>query len=68
MIKQKTILEVKIGDRVYELSCGADSPLGELHDALMQMKGFCVDRMIQAHKDEKEQAEKQKVLNDELPY
>lgn len=68
MIKQKTILEVIIGERVYELSCSADSPLGELHDALMQMKGFCVDRMIAAHKEEKEQAERQKLLNEELPY
>lgn len=65
MIKQKTVLEVKIGERVYELSCAADSPLGELHDALMQMKGFCVDRMIQAHEQEKKQAEQQKEINDQ---
>ncbi|HJZ04558.1 MAG TPA: hypothetical protein VJ327_01695 [Patescibacteria group bacterium] len=59
MIKQRTILEVKIGERLYELHCGADSPLGELHDALMRMKGFTVDRMISAHREEQEQAEKQ---------
>lgn len=58
MIKQKTIIEVKIGDRIYELSCNGDSPLGELHDALMQMKGFCVERMVQAQKEEQEAADK----------
>ncbi len=56
MIKQKTVLEVKINDRAYELFCGGDSPLGELHDALMQMKGYCVDRMTTAHEEEKKAA------------
>ncbi len=57
MIKQKTVLEVKIGERVYELFCGADSPLGELHDALMQMKGYCVERMVAAQKEEQAAAD-----------
>lgn len=52
MIKQKTILEVKINDRVYELLCASEAPLGELHDVLMQMKGYCVDRMVAAQKEE----------------
>lgn len=60
MIKQKTIIEVKIGERNYELFCAADSPLGELHDALMQMKGYCVDRMVAAHEEEKNNAEQMK--------
>jgi len=52
MIKQVTIIEVKIGERAYQLYCGNDSPLGELHDALMQMKGYCIERMVQAQKEE----------------
>ncbi len=56
MIKQKTVLEVKINERVYELFCASDSPLGELHDALMQMKGYCVDRMVSAHHEEQKVA------------
>lgn len=56
MIKQKTVLEVKINERAYELFCASDSPLGELHDALMQMKGYCVDRMTAAHEEEKKAA------------
>lgn len=65
MIKQKTILEVKIGERAYELYCPSDSPLGELHDALLQMKGFCVDKMVIAHKQEQEMAEQQKRISNE---
>jgi hypothetical protein len=60
MIKQVTILEEKIGDRVYQLSCGSDSPLGELHDALMLMKGYCVERMVAAQKEEQENADRMK--------
>lgn len=60
MIKQKTILEVKIGENIYELSCSSASPLGELHDALMQMKGYCVDRMVQAQAEEQKVAEQMK--------
>jgi hypothetical protein len=67
MIKQKTVLEVVIGERSYELYCRADSPLGELHDALMQMKGYCVDRMIAAHDDEKKIAEEMKCNDEPAP-
>ena len=65
MIKQRTVLEIKIGERLYELFCQGDSPLGELHDALMQMKGYVVDRMIAEHQKESDQAEKQKEIEAE---
>lgn len=63
MIKQKVVLEVKVDDRIYEMSCSQDSPLGELHDVLMKMKGYTVDRMIAAQKEEQAIADAQK--NDE---
>ncbi len=59
-IKTKTFLEVVIGERTYELSCNSDSPLGELHDALMQMKGFCVDKMVAAQQEEQAIADQMK--------
>jgi hypothetical protein len=59
MFKQISVGEVKIGERTYSLLCDPQSPLGELHDALMQMKGHVVERMIEAHRVEKEQVEKQ---------
>jgi len=60
VFKQITVAEVKVGERVYSLLCDSQSPLGELHDVLMKMKGEVVDRMIAAHKQEEEAAKKQK--------
>lgn len=45
MIKQKTVLEVKIGERIYELFVSGDSPLGEVYDALCQMVGVVVQKI-----------------------
>ena len=54
MIKNLTALEVKIGERIYKLLCEADSPLGEVHDVLMQMKAHVIKVMsdIQEKKPE----------------
>lgn len=60
MLKTKSVLEVVIADKKYELICDTDSPLGSLHDALMQMKGWCVERMIAAQKEEEHAAEAHK--------
>jgi hypothetical protein len=60
MIKQKPVLEVEIAGKRFELNCDSDSPLGSLHDALMQMKGWCVDRMIAAQKEEQDISDAQK--------
>lgn len=59
MIKNRTVLEWKVGERLYEFHCQPDSPLGEIHDALMQFKGTIVDKMIAAHQAEAAEAEKQ---------
>lgn len=67
MFKQVTLGEVKIGERTYTLLCDSQSPLGELHDALMQMKGHCVDRMIAAQKAEQAQVDAQNKLDAENP-
>lgn len=56
MIKQKTTLEVVLEGKTYQLLCDSDSPLGCLHDALMQMKGWTVDRMIKAQREEETSA------------
>ena len=46
-------------DQEIALTC-TNVPLGILHDFLMEMKGWCVERMIQAQKEESELAEAQK--------
>ena len=52
----KTLLQVRIGERVYSVECNVDSPLGEVHDALTQMKAYVVDRMV-AQMDNEKKAE-----------
>lgn len=51
MIKHNTILEVKIGERIYQFECSPESPLGELHDALHQMKSFIIQKIVDAEKE-----------------
>jgi len=60
MIKNKTILEVKIGERAYQMECYPDSPLGEIFDALCAMRGFIVQRMIEEQEKDKKVVEKPK--------
>lgn len=55
-LKQRTYLEVKFDDRVYAFECYSDSPLGQVHDALVQMKAYIVDR-INAQCDAEKKAE-----------
>ena len=62
-IKQETLLEVVIGERKYRLYLNADSPLGEAHDAVMAIKGFLVERMVQEHKAEQAAQEQQKKID-----
>lgn len=42
-----------------------DMPIGVFHDFLMEMKGLMVDRMVAAHKEQKEISERQKMIPDE---
>ena len=55
-LRSKTVLQVKVGERTYEMECYSDSPLGEVHDALTQMKAYVVDR-INAQVDNEKKAE-----------
>ncbi len=50
MLKTHAMLEVKIGDRVYQLSLPANAPLGEAHDALYQMRSHVVSKINEALK------------------
>ena len=52
MFKQITIGEVKKGERTYQLLCDPSSPLGELHDVLMEMRAHCIQRMEAIQKAE----------------
>ena len=59
MIKNKIELEVKKDARIYSFYCEIDSPLGELHDVLAQMKSEIVARIKAAEEAEKPQDKKE---------
>ena len=56
MIKNLNALEIKVGERIYKLLCDVDSPLGEVHDALLQMKGFIVKTINDLHASQQPKA------------
>lgn len=56
MIKTVAIIEVKIGDNTYSLECSPNSPLGEVHDALMQMRSTVV-AIMQSQVDQEQKKE-----------
>ena len=45
MVKTKTILEVKKGERIYSLELDPNSPLGEIFDALAEMQFIIMNKM-----------------------
>lgn len=51
MIRTKAVIEIKIGDNIYAMECPSNSQLGEVHDALVQMRQMVVN-MMQAHADQ----------------
>lgn len=58
MLKQLTALEVKIEDRIYQLVCDPNSPLGEVHDVLSKMKAHVIDKIKSVQESEKPNEEK----------
>lgn len=44
------------------LMCDTDVALGDLHDQLMLLKGYVVERMVAAQKEEEGISEKQKEM------
>lgn len=58
-IKQKTYIETEKDGKLVQLVVTSDMPLGALFDALMELKGYVVERMVKAQKEEEEEAKKQ---------
>jgi len=56
MIKNKTFLEVKKGDRNYQFICEVESPVGEVYDALSEMRGYTIDIINKSNQAAQEQA------------
>jgi hypothetical protein len=66
MIRNKTVFEVKIGEKLYQFQCEPDSPLVEVNDVLNIMKNH-ISKMIQDHMESQKpkEAEEQVVSVDE---
>lgn len=55
MIRSKAVLEIKIGDNLYSMECPSQAQLGEVHDALVQMRSIVIG-MMQSHVDQDQRA------------
>lgn len=62
MLKHSVQLEVKKGERIYQLNLPTDCPLGEVFDVLFQMRAYIADRINEAQKaDTPKESEQPKV-------
>jgi len=57
-VNQEYTLHVEMNGKVYRFPVPADTPLGELHDVLMLMKGYTIERMLENQKQEVEISKK----------
>ena len=55
MLKNIVVLEVKKGERIYQLQLSSESPLGEVFDALNEMRLFVYDKIKEGVEEAKKQ-------------
>lgn len=61
MIKNVASLEIKKEDRVYRIYVENDSPLGEVYDALTQMRAYVFERIKSVQEEESKKPEEKPV-------
>jgi hypothetical protein len=54
MIKPKSSVEITIDEKLYQLLCDSDAPLGAVHDALCQMRAIVVQKIVDLDKQKEE--------------
>lgn len=59
MIKNKTVMEIKKDERIYQFIIESTSPLGEIFDVLTQMKSYVLKAIQDAEKSQEKQEESQ---------
>ena len=57
MLKNKCVIEAKVGDRTYSLEVYNDSPLGEAYDAITQIRAYIIDRINIENQNSKPKSE-----------
>lgn len=56
-MSEPTILEVKTGEHTYQFVCSPDSPIGEVYDALSNMRAYVIQK-IKESEDKQDSEEK----------
>lgn len=59
MLKHAVMLEIVKGERVYQFSLPSDSPLGEVHDVLFEMRNFVVNKLNESLNADKPKEQEQ---------
>lgn len=65
MLKQQLILEVKRGERAYQLVIPDGCPLGEVNDVLFEIRNFVVGKIMEAIKADQPQKPQEEEPKDE---
>lgn len=70
MQKQITRFEVKKGERVYQFLMDSESPIGELHDVLIEMREYviqAIQKTIEMQKAQIKTEESPKIIEGDFP-
>jgi len=59
MFKNKTVMEIKKGEKVYTLQCDCPTSLTELVEVLCEFRSSCLQLLVEQVKDQDEQTHKQ---------
>jgi len=62
MIKSVTVIEITKGDRTYKLLCESESPLGEVHDVLCEMRKNVIELMAKTEERSEEKVDDNGVI------
>jgi hypothetical protein len=66
-MKQVSVQLFETENKKVKIYVDNDTALGDLHDFLLNLKGNIIDRMVKAQKEESEQAEAMKELENSNP-
>jgi len=64
MFETKSIYKKTIDEYEISIICPTDLPLGIFHDFLLEVRGWAVDRMVKAQKEDQEIA--QEMMGDQI--
>ena len=60
ILNNSFVVKFESEDKTMQILCDDKTPVGKLHDFIMNVKGHLVDRIAKEHKKEEEEINKQK--------